>query len=118
MSKIKVDLTDKDSYCPCCQMPYPGIEHKYPLCSPNVELGQMGPGYPLYFEFIKSVGQLMMVLTVVYFAPSAYMMYDAWNGIKDQIDSNEQLIGLFSFGAYITTPDGVDYEFKEFEKRK
>jgi hypothetical protein len=118
MCKIKADFTDPEKYCLCCHMPYVGKEHKYPLCSPNIELGEMGPGYPLYFEFVKGVGQLMLLLTIVFFAPSCYMMYDAWKDIRANLQSDESSVALFSFGAYISTNRGVDVEFKEYEKRK
>lgn len=72
-TELKPD--EEDTYCICCQQPYPEPENfKSVLCA-NQELGGMGPGYPMYLELIKKVGWLMFFLTIVYFAPSAYLIY-------------------------------------------
>jgi len=80
-TKTTLNLNDKESYCVCCQMPYPKDEDFFPLCCDNLVLGALGSGYPLFFELIKYVGYLMIILSVVYFGPCAYMMYDAFKDI-------------------------------------
>ena len=78
----EIDLSKENSYCICCQMPLPEDEHFFPLCTDNTNLGIMGPGYPLFFEFIKSVGFLMLILTLIFFIPCAVLMYDAYKDLK------------------------------------
>ena len=73
--KLTLNVLDKDSYCLCCHMPYPSDEHYFPICVDNLELGAMGSGYPLIFEFMKMVGYMLAVLTVIYSLPYAIMIY-------------------------------------------
>jgi hypothetical protein len=70
-SKTVLEADKEDTFCPCCQMPYVEDEHLYPVCSDNTELGELGPGFPLFFAFIKYVCGLMFLLTLVYFLPAA-----------------------------------------------
>tara|TARA_B110000503_G_scaffold113792_1_gene170893 strand:- start:1062 stop:1250 length:189 start_codon:yes stop_codon:yes gene_type:complete len=46
---LTLDFFKKDTYCPCCQMPYPGEEHFFPVCVDNKDLGILGPGFPMFF---------------------------------------------------------------------
>ena len=68
-----------DTYCPCCQMPYVEDDKMYPLCEPNESLGELGSGFPLFFEFIKYMGYFMLVLTIIYFIPAAALMANAYS---------------------------------------
>ena len=74
-SRTVLKAEDPDSYCPCCQMPYIEDEHRYALCTSNMDLGEMGPGFPLFFQLVKYLGGLMFLLTLFYFLPSAAYMY-------------------------------------------
>ena len=56
-------------------MPYPSDEHYFPICVDNLKLGAMGSGYPLIFEFMKMIGYMLAVLTVIYSLPYAIMIY-------------------------------------------
>jgi len=73
--ETKMDPEKPDTYCACCQMPFPEEEHYYGVCTDNKDLGDMGPGYPLMFEFMKMVGGLMFILSIIYFVPCAYMIW-------------------------------------------
>ena len=117
-SKTTLNASDKESFCLCCHMPYPEDEHYFPLCVDNLDLGAMGPGYPLFFEFMKMVGYLMTLLTIVYFLPCAFMMYDAYKEIKDDLAPGDSVISLFSFGAFVHHVDDEKYSYLDFEKRK
>ena len=46
---LTLKYDEKDSYCPCCQLPYPGDEHFFPVCVDNKDLGVLGPGFPMFF---------------------------------------------------------------------
>ena len=67
-----------DSYCPCCQMPFPEESNYYPICAENAELWETGEGFPMFFEFIKYLIYLMIFLSLVYFLPCAFLMYNAY----------------------------------------
>jgi len=74
-SAIDLNLNDKDSYCQCCFQPIPADEHFYSIFVTNVLLGDWGPGFPLFFEFMKKLNWLLVILTLVYFCPMAYFMF-------------------------------------------
>lgn len=116
--RTTLNLGDKDSYCPCCNMPYPTEDdHWYSLCCDNMELGSMGSGYPLFFEFQKLVGYLMGILTLIYFAPIAYMIYDAIRDFKGNLKPDDSKISLFSIGAFIMYVGDKNYSFLDYNKR-
>ena len=52
-------------------MPIPSDEAFYSVCDSNEKLGELGPGFPLFFEFIKYVTYLLLILCIVYFLPAA-----------------------------------------------
>jgi len=95
-------------------MPYPESEHFFKVCADNASLGAMGPGFPLFFEFVKRVGYLMAILTVIYFLPSTYMMYLAYQEIKGLINYDESVIGLYSFGAFVYNAEARKTEFVDY----
>jgi hypothetical protein len=68
-------------------MPFPkeGGEELFSICCSNSELGSMGAGYPLFFELIKHIGILMLILTIIFFLPSSFMMYKSLSLIKDKM---------------------------------
>ena len=98
-------------------MPYPKDEHYYPVCVDNLDLGAMGPGFPLFFELMKMIGYLMFCLTVIYFLPCAFMMYDALKEIKDDLAPGDSVMSLFSFGAFVHHVDDEKYSYMDFSKR-
>lgn len=82
-STIKLDVNNEESFCKCCQMTFPTEDNLYSICADNIELGELGPGFPLFFEFVKYLCYLMFVLTIVYFLPCAYLIYEAWKNIEN-----------------------------------
>jgi hypothetical protein len=86
-----------------------------------MDLGDMGPGYPMLFEFMKRVGYLMFILTLTYFIPVIYMIYDIYSRTKpssmatsglcdddDKVDPDAKpsimgIIGIISTGAFVKT---------------
>jgi hypothetical protein len=101
-SKTILQLDQEDTYCPCCQMPYVDDTHKYSLCADNNELGELGPGFPLFFQFQKYLSGLMLLLSIVYFLPCAKLMYEAYdkmvsNGAPEKMNP----LTVFSFGAFM-----------------
>ena len=98
-------------------MPFPNDEDFFPLCTDNVNLGALGPGYPLFFEFIKGVGKLMMILTVVFFTPCCILMVDAYADLKDNLESDDSVVGLFSFGAFVQYVGEEKYSYLDYNKR-
>lgn len=74
----ELDMQNPDSFCPCCQMPYPEDEAFYRVCESNDKMGELGEGFPAFFMLIKYMTVLILGLTVVFFAPTAYFMYKAY----------------------------------------
>ena len=117
-SKTELKLDDKESYCICCQMVYPEDEHYFPVCSDNMDLGSMGPGYPLFFELIKFVGFLMLILTIINFLPFAFLMYRSYQEMKDDLKPSDSVLALFSFGAFVQHRGEVGFEFLSYDTSK
>ena len=96
-----LDPEKKDDYCICCNLPYPDGENYKSVTCKNSELGEMGPGFPLYFELIKKIGWLMLFLTIFYALPSAIMIYLSIEKIKEGLTEEDSKVALFSFGSYV-----------------
>jgi hypothetical protein len=74
-----LQLDKPETYCPCCQLPYPDEESSFfGLCSKNTDLGDLGPGFPLLFEFLKYNIYLLFFLTLVYFIPAVAFIASAY----------------------------------------
>ena len=116
-TELKPD--DKDTYCICCNLPHPEAENFKGLTCANSELGEMGPGYPLYLELIKKVGWLMLFLTIIYSVPAAYLMYRSYDEIKGNLQANDSSVALFSFGAYVfNSATAKTYNLEEIDTTK
>ena len=76
-SSTNLDLQNPNSYCPCCQMPFPEGKDFFEMCCPDTELGSMGPGFPLFFIFMKYLLFYMIIITLIYFLPIANMIVKA-----------------------------------------
>jgi hypothetical protein len=68
-SKTKLNPDDPNSFCPCCQMPYPNDEDFYDLTVSNMDLGALGPGFPLFFVLMQMLVAYLFGLTLIYFVP-------------------------------------------------
>ena len=76
----------------------------------NTDLGDLGPGFPLYFEFMKYLCFLMLYLSVTYFLPYTMIIYQAYGEIKNDMDKQDSKLGLYSFGALIQHAKNQDLE--------
>ena len=52
-----------DDICKCCQLPI--IGKKLPVCSKNDDLEFLGVGFPMYFEYLKSRGLILLISFIV-----------------------------------------------------
>ena len=93
-------LEQTDTYCPCCQLPYPDEEHFFGLCSPNSTLGDLGPGFPLFFEFLKYNIYLLLFLSFAYFIPAIAFIGIAYKELGKP-KANEHPLALMSIGAFL-----------------
>ena len=57
----------------------------YSMFTPNRELGELGPGYPMFLELIKQVGRVMFVLGIIYFIPSLVLVSMAYSEITSSL---------------------------------
>jgi hypothetical protein len=73
-------LTEEQDFkrCKCCDEIIREEKFMYPLWTANVDLGELGPGFPLFFEFIKLTGILLALMTWIYFTPCLVMMVDGY----------------------------------------
>jgi hypothetical protein len=55
-------------------MPYVTDDDRFSLCTENTNLGELGPGFPLFFQFMKYISGLMVGLTIVYFIPCIVLL--------------------------------------------
>jgi hypothetical protein len=73
--KTVLDISNKDSYCVCCMLPVPDDEAKFSLCTDLEELAALGPGFPLFFGFIKYLTILLLILSLIFTLPSFVLIY-------------------------------------------
>lgn len=116
-SETSLVYDDPTSYCPCCQLPYVTEEHFYPICVDNTNLGDLGPGFPLFFIFMKYLTIYLLILTLIYFLPMAFLLATALNEIKDNLKPDDSLFALFSLGALIQHVGDEGYAL-DMEKRQ
>jgi len=84
-SETSLDYDNPDSYCPCCQLPYVTEDVMYPLCVDNTNLGDLGPGFPLFFIFMKYLTIYLIILSLIYFLPMAILINNALGEIKNDL---------------------------------
>jgi hypothetical protein len=101
IKKINPNKNDNKT-CQCCNMTIPEDIKLWPWEVRNRELGVLGPGYPMIFEFIKLQAFLMLFLTLVYFIPVQIMIMVAANE-KEETEADEELdiATYYSFGAFL-----------------
>jgi hypothetical protein len=58
-----IEVIGPDEICKCCQLPI--IGKKIPLCINNEGLEFLGVGFPMYFEYLKSRGLILLVSFIV-----------------------------------------------------
>mmetsp|Transcript_17892 Transcript_17892/g.30407 ORF Transcript_17892/g.30407 Transcript_17892/m.30407 type:complete len:217 (+) Transcript_17892:554-1204(+) len=89
------------------------------MCAENIELGELGPGFPLFFEFIYYVTILLFILTIVYFLPCCVVMYKAYTKLAEGgLKAMDNVIAIFSFGVFVSHTDEQNIKFYPFEDRK
>lgn len=100
-------LDKEDTYCLCCQKAYPDESAFFGLCCSNEDLQVIGTGYPLLFEFIKYIGILMFILTIIYFGPVAYLIFLTFQK-KIDLSVTTNPVALASFGAFLIPSNGIE----------
>lgn len=99
-------------------MPFPEPEHFFPLCVDNMDLGALGSGFPLFFEFIKYVSYLMLLLSLVLFVPAEYMIYQSYKEYEGKLKNDDSIVSLWSFGAFIHYVGEKDFSFLNLPQRE
>jgi len=67
-------------------------------------MGEMGAGYPLFFEYLKYCAYLLLLLCVIYVLPAVAILAHEYQSIleKDEgLGEKEDPIALFSIGAIV-----------------
>ena len=85
----------------------PTEEQLYPICGDNIDMGEMGAGYPLFFEFLKYNAYLLLLLCVVYFIPTAAILANEYKQILDKnggkLQKDENMIALSHLEPSLTS---------------
>lgn len=116
-SALSIEKDDSGLYCKCCQMPFPEDKNYYPICAGNAELWATGQGLPMFFEFIKYLIYLMIFLSIIYFLPCAFLMYKAFQEIKE-LQPDDDILAIFSLGAFIHHVKNDKYQYLDLESRR
>lgn len=80
---LVAESKNKDNRCKFSGNYVPSEDQLYPLCGDNIEMGEMGAGYPLFFEFLKWCAYLLSLLCVVYFLPTAAILAKEYQHILE-----------------------------------
>ena len=67
-------------------------------------MGEMGSGYPLFFEYLKYWAYLLLMLSVIYVLPAASILAGEYQDILEKnggLQDDEDPIALFSIGAIL-----------------
>jgi len=79
----------------------PDDDAKYSICVKNRELGVLGTGFPLFFEFVKYMNCMMFLLSLIYFVPMAYWTYEAFKVIRPYLTVTDSYVAAYSLGAFL-----------------
>lgn len=116
-----LDLHNPDSFCPCCQMPYPseGDEQFFSILDDNEKLGDLGEGFPVFFYLIKYMTWLMFILSIIYFCPTIYFMLQAYERVKSKMTAQDEPLSMFSLGVFVKySKDTKSTELSVFQKQE
>lgn len=116
-SETVVDFENPDSFCQCCQLPIPTDEQMYPLCVDNTHLGDLGPGFPLFFIFMKYLAIYLLILSSIFFLPMAFLIKTALDELTVNLAPYDSEFALFSLGALIHHTGEEGYENLDVVKR-
>lgn len=78
------------------------------MCIDNSELGNLGTGYPLFFDFVKYINYIMFLLSLIYFIPMAVWTYQAFMVIKPSLSVNDSYVAVYSLGAFLKYANDKD----------
>ena len=108
-TKTQLDLDNPESYCPCCQLPYPGEDAYIELSVSNFDLGFLGPGFPLFFILLQQLCLYLFCLCLIYFLPVAMAINNALEDLEGTDFFVESSMAMWSYGAFVagTGEDGV-----------
>jgi hypothetical protein len=75
----------------------------------NMDLGFLGPGFPLFFILMKYLCIYMFCITLIYFAPVAYVFSQSLQELDSSTDFfTESKLAMFSYGAFVAGTSGTD----------
>jgi hypothetical protein len=116
-TKTHLDMENPDSYCPCCQLPYPDEGAYLELGMDNLDLGFLGPGFPLFFILMKLLCIYLFLLVLIYFLPVALAITQALESLESEDFFIESTVAMFSYGAFIAGTDDEGMTNVDFTKR-
>jgi hypothetical protein len=96
------DFEDEEKYCAWCHRPTDKVVKKYNLCVRIRELGDLGVGIPLYFNF-------KIINIIIFFFFSVCMLYPLISNIV-MTRGNCEYTYLYRTGMYYRYP-GTDYYY-------
>jgi hypothetical protein len=82
-------------------MPYPEEKDFFDLYCPDTELGSMGPGFPLFFIFMRYLMWYLLLITCVYFLPISFLISEALSDFDGEFEGEDSMIALFSYGSFL-----------------
>jgi hypothetical protein len=97
------DFEDEEKYCAWCHRPTDKIVKKYNLCVKISELGDLGVGIPLYFNF-------KIINIIIFFFFSVWMLYPLISNIV-MTRGNCKYTYFYEFGKYHKYP-GTNYYYR------
>jgi capsule polysaccharide export protein KpsE/RkpR len=91
----------------------------YPICSPNIDLGDLGAGFPLFFEFMRYLCIYLFIITALYFVPVALNIVRAQEELgMNEIELSESTLSMFSYGAFVHRSGDDSFTISDYEKRQ
>ena len=109
-TQIEIDFNNHDTFCICCNLPYPTRKSYFPLCISNMMLGDLGPGFPLLFQFIKYNAILLTILTIIYFLPAMGLIGAAFTKLGP-LGGRDNSLSLMSIGVFLRSVDLLQKKF-------
>lgn len=81
-------------------------------------MGNLGPGFPLFFELMKYLCYYLAIITAIYFVPVAINITKARDEITlNDVALSESTISMFSYGAFVHRAGKESYTQDDLEKR-
>lgn len=92
---------DDGNFCHCCQRQIPNMDEDLYSLWNNLDLGELGEGFPILFQLMKYINWTLLLMIIFYFIPAIALISASVNHYGKDKTKNFEPLTLYSFGAFL-----------------